>query len=260
MALDLRSIDKKQVLLFIVAIGLALLAAVLSINWIEDSSKKKAAQLAGQMESPKIKELAGRIDNLEQQNQALAQRQNALMQATQEQAASRASTPARQASLSFKMPAGKRAITVTIDRLAAVGGLVSPGDSVDIIVHLATPSDTQQKSSTTTVTLFQNILILAVGSNTEAGVKTDEQRAASLPITLALSPQEAELMSFAQQHGTLQLVLRSPSETESYVLPPATWQSLSQYIKSTQGTDLGVDSTSKLVIPENPIEVFRGGR
>ena len=69
-------------------------------------------------------------------------------------------------------------------------------------------------------------------------------------------------MSFVQQHGKLQLVLRPPLDAQAYILPAANWESLSEYI-STQGTNLVTgkkEETKDVAAEEAPqIEIFRGG-
>ena len=42
---------------------------------------------------------------------------------------------------SLRTPPGKRAVTLKINSLSAVGGLVNPGDFVDIIAHLELPDE-----------------------------------------------------------------------------------------------------------------------
>lgn len=250
MAIDLASIDKKKWLIIILAIAAGLIAAGIQRNYVEEDSKKKAKVLAEQMKDPEVKKLIGRIETLEKENQDILAKQNYLFQ-MQQQAAQQPQQKERLSS-AIKTPAGKRAITILVDKFSAVGGMVSTGDYVDIIASLPVHSTSETKrNDTMTVTLFQNVLILAVG---------DAAQQASLPITIALNPQEVGLISFVQKHGSLQLVLRSPAETQAYILPAATWQSLAEYIAVTQGTEVSRDEERPTAAtPKQPIEVFRGG-
>ena len=268
MAIDFKSIDKRRAILIIVALVMAGIASVLTNNYIEKSSLEKAKVLAGGASSEEIKKLQQHIQVLEQASQQLAANQNALAQAQQQGASQQqqaAVVPTGQL-LSVKTPPGKRAITAAIDRLSAVSGMISPGDFVDIIIHLNIPADLNptKQDQTTSVTLFQDVLVLAVGDSMQPGINPAMQSASSIPVTFALSPHEAGLMSFAQQHGALQLVLRSPMDTQAFLLPVSTWNSLSEYVSSTQGMDLGVRSpkVTEDIIPEKKpeIEIFRGGQ
>ncbi len=267
MPIDLKAIDKKKVAVVVLAIVMALLAVMLTHRYIKETSAKEAKILAGGMTGEETKKILSRVEGIEKMNQELITRQNSLAQQAQaiaqEQAASKINPPKSQQSLAGKTPAGKRAITVIIDKVYAVGGMISPGDYVDVLAHLYTPSNIKgsDKTNTITLTLFQNTLVLAVGINLQSGLGYDaQQSASSLPVTLALNPQEAGLISFAQQHGVLQLVLRPPTETQSYILQPATWGSLSEYIMNTQGTDMGFRKSDIIEKPKARIEIYRGGK
>lgn len=264
MALDLknfniRSVDKKKLGVLALAIFTGLLAMVLTNNYIEQTSLQKAEKLAGGFSSAETQKLLSRVETLENVSQELASRQAALAQAAQAQASKPSAAPvASSTSLGVKTPMGKRAITIMVDRINAVGGMISPGDHIDIIVHLTVPDANDPKTSKTlTLTLFQNISVIAVGTSTQGGEVP--QNTAAIPITLALDPQEASLISFAQQHGNLQLVIRPPQETQAYVLPMATWETLSEYVRAVHGADAEINSTETRTTGPR-IEVYRGGQ
>jgi Flp pilus assembly protein CpaB len=89
---------------------------------------------------------------------------------------------------------------------------------------------------------------------------------------LAVSPEEAGLLTFAEARGKLQLSLRSPAETEDKVLQQvASWGSLADFVLENQGTELEVPEVKKKVVadeeekeveeePKSNIQIFRGGR
>ncbi|MDP2940604.1 MAG: Flp pilus assembly protein CpaB [Candidatus Omnitrophota bacterium] len=174
--------------------------------------------------------------------------------------------------LSMMTPPGKRAITISIEPLMAVGGMVRPGDYVDVLANFPLPQEVGGKQTVqlVTVTLFQNVLILAVGTQirgpTSRGAKQDttvspEQNT----ITVALSPQEAELISFAQEQGKLRLILRPPLDTQTQALPPATAEALWQHILSTQGLQMQMSTEESQPVsvekkPSSSVEVYRGGK
>ena len=82
-------------------------------------------------------------------------------------------------------------MTVKIDSLAAVGGLLNAGDFVDVIAQLNVPSQDPDKK-TVTAMIFQGLQVLAVNTNVDdPGAYDDQQAAASLKITFAVDPQEA---------------------------------------------------------------------
>ncbi|MFC1699603.1 Flp pilus assembly protein CpaB [Candidatus Omnitrophota bacterium] len=125
--------------------------------------------------------------------------------------------PGRGLTLSGKTPPGKRAMTITLETADyAAGGMVKPGDHVDILAAFKKPR--------MTLTLFQDILILAVGSQMvaeqpkDAAGKSTPTRSRKMTVTLALSPQEVQIISVAQENGSLRLTLR-PQMEKGEVMP-----------------------------------------
>jgi len=143
-------------------------------------------------------------------------------------------------SLAMMTPVGKRAITISVDNISSVAGMVRPGDYVDVIVTVPVPvqtADGKQSAQAAVVPLFQNVLVLAVGQETSTYLRTSEDRykkgekpAPSPLITLALNPQEASLMAFVLEQGKLRLTLRSPSDAKVESIPPASWDTLFMYM------------------------------
>lgn len=242
MAIDFSAIDKKKVLILGGAILSGLIALVLTNNYIKDNVDTKVSDIAGKAER-QVRELSQQLAETQRVTQENIQK---LFAAQQEQKQTVATPPApkpAEPALSMNMPAGKRAVTVNIDILNAVGGLVKPGDFVDVIAHLTKTAGhlKPEESEKVTVMLFQNVMVLAVGRNTQPQSQPATPAvptSGSVPITLALNPNEASLLTFVQKQGTLQLVLRPPREIDAFALPEASWESLSEYLKTTQGIDL----------------------
>lgn len=142
-------------------------------------------------------------------------------------------------SLSEITPAGKRAVNVSVDNMASIANLIRPGDYVDVLALIAMPETADQsgaKSSTPRlISLFQNVEVLAVGGEftpTAEPIKKEQKAisAGSGTVTLALSPQEAALLSFVQEHGKIKLTLRSSEDTQKETIKPADWDTLFQYL------------------------------
>ncbi|MFC1805160.1 Flp pilus assembly protein CpaB [Candidatus Omnitrophota bacterium] len=140
-------------------------------------------------------------------------------------------------------PIGKRAITVSVDNITGLVGMIKPGDYVDIIGMLPVPTqgaEGQVVNEVAVMPLFQNVLVLAVGQDTGGAVAVSQEggryerpesrsRDASL-ITVALTPQEASLSAFIQEQGRIRLVLRSPADSQKQSVQPASWATLFQYL------------------------------
>ncbi len=146
--------------------------------------------------------------------------------------------------LSTKMPPNKRAVTISIDPLFAVGGLINPGDFVDVIIDLKVPNPQKPEGDTDSVTslVFQNIKVLAVGIQTEPkpSQKELEERLKSkmIQVSLAVSAEEAGLLTFAQSNGKITLSLRSPDEKALPKIGVSNWNSLSEFVEKNQGAKI----------------------
>ena len=120
------------------------------------------------------------------------------------------------AGLPYQIPAGKRAITVAVDEVAAVGWHLQPGDHVDIL-GIVTAGE-QGKSS---VVVLQDVLVLAVGKNTQ--VTREQETEATIEVktvTLAVTLQEARPLMFANEEGKMRFALRSPVDHERQTIVP----------------------------------------
>lgn len=174
----------------------------------------------------------------------------------------------RDTTLAMRTPVGKRAMTIPVDNISALMGMIKPGDYVDVIGLILLPVQIEGKQSAqpATVPLFQNVLVLAVGSQigTQAD-KDDTRRRTQEPappkesaplITLALTPEEANLLSFVQEQGKIRLVLRSPGDAKTQPVQLASWDTLLKYLFPN------IDFTQKeekKEIKEVPmVEVIRG--
>lgn len=164
--------------------------------------------------------------------------------------------------LSGVTPSGKRAISIVVDNIASLSGMIKPGDYVDVLATIQIPeqgADNQATSQMAVVPLFQNILVLAVGGNT-ASISPESSRYAekeasssggNTTITLALGPQEANLIAFVQEQGKIRLIMRSPADAKVEPIIPASWDTLFQYIAPQNVTEKPVDTNEY-------VEVLRG--
>jgi len=140
--------------------------------------------------------------------------------------------------LSFVIPQGMRGFSIKVDEPSAVGGLLLPGDRVDIIAIF----DKSDFDNDKAVTLLQNLEVLAVAQTAQESIPApaSEQAAeeatpesdgvaeeaaageASLgtrpedvvtnpgarTVTLAVTPEQAQLLALTQAKGDLALALR----------------------------------------------------
>ncbi len=161
-------------------------------------------------------------------------------------------------SLSSKIPRGKRAITIPVDNISSVGGMIRPGDHVDIVGMVPIPTmgaDGKAVNQLTTMSLFQDVLVLAVGQEyTPVPGGEKGERKLSPIITLALLPQEASLVAFVQEQGRIRLVLRSPEDTAIQNVTPASWDALFRLVMP----QMFVEKPAEVPKPQKKVEIYRG--
>lgn len=130
--------------------------------------------------------------------------------------------------VSGAIPSGKEAITISLDQTHAVGGFVTPGDDVNMLLNFpvidATGAATSHKA---TAFLLPGLKVLAVGSSTVlpqgpavgspspvSGSATTTTAAQSQPsslITLQVTPRQAEQIVQGTDIGTVWLSLDPPN-------------------------------------------------
>ena len=104
-----------------------------------------------------------------------------------------------------------RAITVSVTERTSVGGWIRPNDHVDVIGTFRDPASQEM----VTVTLLQNVLVLATGrSSGTAGALPSEGGRGYADISLLVLPEEAEILVLAQELGSITFVLRNPEEID----------------------------------------------
>jgi pilus assembly protein CpaB len=122
---------------------------------------------------------------------------------------------ARARSLADKLVAGRRAVTLPVDDMSSVSGLLQPGDLIDLYVSF------DHRGKPVTVPLLQGMKVLATGRQVEAD--TAGSTAASTPdsgrsfstVTLDASPEEAVKLIAARQNGTVTAMLRGAAESKA---------------------------------------------
>ena len=138
--------------------------------------------------------------------------------------------------LSFEIPPGLRAFTVAVSTNTSPAALIAPGDFVDVIVAgkvtgivppSGTPVATTNNDFKAAVTLIQNVQVLAVQRNyVDNGVPYDASVRGPLPddksidnLTLALTPDQAQLLWLTSQDGKVTVALRGFGDAETSPLP-----------------------------------------
>lgn len=123
--------------------------------------------------------------------------------------------------LSGSIPSGLRAMTIQVQHQALFGGLLRPGDHVDVIVTVGDPLVLHQGR---TAIVLENVTVLAVGQDVHAegpaqprtvaeaqdrSVRMGQASNATLEITMA----QSALLAQSRNQGSIFLALRSPVDT-----------------------------------------------
>ncbi len=110
--------------------------------------------------------------------------------------------------LSQVIDPGQRALPLEIDKVTAFGGLLKPGDYVDILMTLQNPAD----RTVETRTLLQGVAVLAVGGDLGSEHDYAARGGGSRRInnvTVLVTAEEAELLVLAEDQGQLSLTMRN---------------------------------------------------
>ena len=135
---------------------------------------------------------------------------------------------------------GFRAVSVPVDTVSSVTGLVRPNTYVDLIGTFRFPDAKGDASmDTVTMTVLQNVKVLACGTDMgTVGAGMSQARSYST-VTLELTPKEVEMIVFAMQKGQLVLSLRSYEDAGINTnLPSMNWsyfqKNFQQYMKDRE--------------------------
>lgn len=111
--------------------------------------------------------------------------------------------------LPARLPVGMRAVSISIDRVKGVAGLIQPGDRVDVIaVPPRVANEIPQAAA-----ILRGVLVLAMGNAVETVSATPSPDNQNLTtVTLALTPKQVDLLATADLNTQLRLALRSPKE------------------------------------------------
>lgn len=161
-----------------------------------------------------------------------------------------------QAGLSFVVPPSKRAVSIKVTETTGSGGLIQPGDHVDVIGVF----DAKTMGKDMSVFVLQDIEVLAVAQtmqDAEDSPGPAEQAAGLLgggaskasaaeakpkvqpdakSITVAVDPEQAQRLVLAEERGKLRVALRPYKEDRIVDLGEATLSTIQSPLKQGQAT------------------------
>jgi pilus assembly protein CpaB len=116
------------------------------------------------------------------------------------------------AGLAAAIKPGMRAVALHVSDINGLGGFVTPGMHVDVLISGTPPNNPNPGAGAVAKTLLQNIEILSAGQNIQ-------KDAEGKPIVVGLvnvlvTPEQAEILSLATNDTRIQLVLRNPIDSQ----------------------------------------------
>lgn len=129
---------------------------------------------------------------------------------------------------------GKVGYTISVDDINSISGMLAPGDAVDILLTLGeTESGDRsallrtEKEGKRVVPLMENVRVLATGQRVGETMVQDGNQSFS-NITFELSPSQAEQLELASATGEIRLILRNLDDTTPFGLAGLTEKSLKE--------------------------------
>ena len=136
---------------------------------------------------------------------------------------------------------GKRALTIPVDQLSSISGMLAPGDRVDILMTL------RQTDQPVMFPLVRNTEVIATGERTDL---LNQEPGRYSTMTIMAEPELAAKIIYAQDVGSLRVVLRNPAD-ETDALPQ------SMTLARLLGVDVKAPPPPRKRLP--PVEVIEGG-
>lgn len=116
------------------------------------------------------------------------------------------------ATISALLPDGMRAAAVRIDDVAGVGGLVAPGDVVDVLLTRQMAGADSDRNDQVADVLLEQVRVIAIDQVADES-KTDPR--VGKTATLEVDPIGAQKLALAQKVGSLSLALRNVASKEN---------------------------------------------
>ena len=107
---------------------------------------------------------------------------------------------------SDKISQGRRAVTIPVDTINSVSGMLVPGDLIDLYVSF------EYRRKQITAPLLQGVLVMATGQQSRPGQDPKDASSRYSTVTLDTAPEEAAKLVAARQAGTITALLRNPED------------------------------------------------
>lgn len=154
--------------------------------------------------------------------------------------------------MAYALNPGLRGMAVSLDVIGTVGDFIKPLDHVDILTSFTDDKQVVVR------TLVQDVVVLAIGqtisapppaASTEQTSETKTEaagpRKTATPVTLALTPAQAQIVLTADKAGELRLTLRARKDDAVVALPATnSWSMVGAVPRSSSSSGEGASVTT----------------
>ena len=116
------------------------------------------------------------------------------------------------APISSRVKPGVRAMTIAVDEVNSLSGMLQPGDRIDLMLSVRPPATGGITSPEVTRTLMQGVPVMATGRQSRASGDEPGFGRSYTSITVEVDPEQAQKLVVAQRSGKLTAVLRNPDD------------------------------------------------
>lgn len=171
--------------------------------------------------------------------------------------------------LAAKVPQEERAMSIPVDAISGVSGLLRPGDRVDLLGtfpvtqedQLIPGSDGEKSVGYVTMTLLQNVTLLAVGKQLSDINSQSNGRGGYSTVTASLTIKEAELLTIAQTRGKLTLLLRNSDDVSTASVGQTTLRGVLEELSVIQAVRIKKEEKKRIKKKKKEEGIkFRGGK
>lgn len=112
----------------------------------------------------------------------------------------------RAPTFSARVETGRRAMTVPVDEINSISGMLEPGDIIDLMLSM------ERNGKRITFPLMQSVQVMATGQRSVDDAAGGERSYST--VTLDTTPQQAQNIIVAREAGKLTALLRNPQDKE----------------------------------------------
>jgi pilus assembly protein CpaB len=111
------------------------------------------------------------------------------------------------------IPKGMRLKTISVDAEKSAGGLLRPGDRVDVQLFVRKDQRTGIETAKSKI-ILQNVRVFAVDQTVQRSADGADERTIAKTVSLMLTPKQASEITLAEQIGEITLIPRNPDDDD----------------------------------------------